>query len=46
MMGTTVTKTKEMAVDLIKNVDVVRELVKQQVMEQVNTVKEKMVFLR
>ena len=40
------TKTKEMAVDLIKNVDVVRELVKQQVMEQVNTVKEKMVFLR
>jgi len=46
MMGTTVTKTKEMAVGLIKNVDVVRELVKQQVMEQVNTVKEKMVFLR
>jgi hypothetical protein len=38
-MGTTLTKTKELATDLLKNVDAVKELVKQQVTE-------KMVFLR
>jgi hypothetical protein len=38
-MGTTLTKTKELAADLLKNVDAVKELVKQKVTE-------KMVFLR
>jgi hypothetical protein len=42
LMGTTLTKTKELATDLLKNVEVVKELVKQ----QVHTLTEKMVFLR
>ncbi len=39
---TTMSKTKELAADLLKNVDVVKGLVKQ----QVQTVMDKMVYLR